>query len=96
MVFVIFVGSVMGDCTPGPGCHDHDGAWILHSLLLALPIVASGAILVWLVSSMLRHLLNGRVHPLALNGALTAATHATVWFAFSPAFELFFWFIGSR
>lgn len=94
MGFVIFVGGVMGDCTPGPGCHDHDGALIIGHLLFALPIIAGGTTAVWFVSSLLHTLLKGLLPPVALNALLVAFTLAVVCFSFQPAFELFFWLVG--
>lgn len=95
MAFVIFVGSVMGDCSPGPGCHDHDGSRIVHSLFVALPIILSCAVVVGLVASVLRFALEGRVRPVLLNALLVSLTIAALWFAFRPAFDLFFWLDGS-
>jgi hypothetical protein len=96
MASVIFVGSVMGDCTPGPGCHDHDGSRIFQSLFIALPIIFGGAAIVWLVSFALRCALQSRVPPIVLNALLAVFTIAAVWFAFHPAFDLFFWFLGNQ
>lgn len=90
MGFVIFIGSVMGDCEPGPGCHDNDDAVIAGGLLQAAPIVLGFGLGAWLVLSGLHALLRGRMSPLALNGLLSILTVALAWLCFEPAFELFF------
>lgn len=94
MGFVTFVGSIMGDCAPGPGCHDDDGARIGHGLLLAMPIIVGGALVIWIVASLLLVLLKDKVPPVVLNAVLAAFIVAIVWLAFRPAFDLFLWYSG--
>ena len=93
MGFVIFVGSVMGDCSPGPGCHDDDGAVIGGGLLQAVPIILAFGAAAWLILSVAHALLQERLSPTALNILLTLVTLALVWISFDPAFELYFWWM---
>ena len=95
MGFVVFVGSVIGDCEPGAGCHDNDGLRILQGLLVALPIVCLLAAGAWLISTVLQAAL-GRILPQpVLSILLVAVTLALVWYCFDPAFEVFFWWTGT-
>lgn len=88
MSSVVFVGSVMGDCDPGPGCHDNDGAVIGYGLLvtglIALAMGAAG----WFFSTLLRMLFHKKLGGVALNLLLAILTLLMVWFGFSPAMEL--------
>jgi hypothetical protein len=90
MSFAIFVGSIMGDCDPGPGCHDNDGIHILSGLAVALPIAASLSVGMWLLAAAIRAALRPIMGERPLFLLLTALTLALAWFAFGPAFELFF------
>src|SRR5947209_7810863 len=89
MGFVIVVGSSMGDCPPGPGCHDHDGARIGSSLLRAAPIVLVFAAGASLLLSAVHGFLSERLSPAALNLLMAVLTLALVSMSFGPAFELF-------
>lgn len=90
MSFVIFLGNIMGDCTPGPGCHDHDGVHILKDLAVALPIAAVLGAGVWLIASVIRKALRPIIGDMLLSVLLVALTLALAWFAFDPAMETFF------
>ena len=88
MSFVAFVGSVMGDCDPGPGCHDNDGAVIGYRLLITALIVLSIGAAFWFLSAVMRMLLQQRIGRVATNLFLTVVTLLIVWFGFAPAMEL--------
>lgn len=90
MASVIFVGTIMGDCEPGPGCHDNDGAILAGPLLvlLLIVIVATGA--VWLLCSILQRTLRDLVSPIAMNLFLTVLTLGLLWFGFDPLLKIFF------
>ena len=90
LAVVVFLGNVMGDCSPGPDCHDNEGAHILADLSLALPIAAVLGVGVWLLTAALRAALRPFIAPRLLVVLLVALTLALVWFEFRPAFELFF------
>lgn len=90
MSFVIFVGNVMGDCEPGPGCHDKDGVHILQDLALALPIATLLGIGMWLLAAALRAILRPMILEPAVGVLLVGLTLVLVWVCFDPAFETFF------
>jgi hypothetical protein len=90
MSFVIFVGNVMGDCEPGPGCHDHDGIHIMQDLAVALPIAAVLGAGMWLVAAAVRAVFQPIIGERAAVLLLLALTLALVWFGFNPAFDAFF------
>lgn len=90
MSFVIFVGNVMGDCEPGPGCHDHDGVHIMKDLAVALPIAAVLGAGMWLLAAAVRAAFQPIIGERAVILLLVALTLALVWFGFNPAFEAFF------
>lgn len=90
MSFVIFLGNIMGDCTPGPGCHDHDGVHILKDLAVALPIAAVLGAGVWLLANIIRSALRPIIGDRLVSLLLFALTLALAWFAFNPAMETFF------
>ena len=81
----------MGDCNPGPGCHDRDGIHILQGLGVALPITCLFAAAVWFAAAMLRAILSRFLPQSVLNVILFSVTLAVIWFGFDPAFRLFFW-----
>ena len=89
MFLVIFLGTAMGDCTPGPGCHDHDGLHILKSLAVALPIAAVCGIGMWAAAAVMRTALRPLLGELPVALILTGLTLGAAWFGISPAFELF-------
>ena len=90
MSFVVFLGNVMGDCEPGPGCHDHDGVHIARDLAVALPIAAVLGAGMWLLAAAVRAALQPVIGERAVILLLVALTLALVWFSFNPAFEAFF------
>ena len=94
MAFVLLLGNIMGDCEPGPGCHDHDGLHILQDLLVALPIVTAFAVGAWLLVALTRSLLRLKLPGTSLIVFLVAVTLALAWFSFYPAFNLFFEWTG--
>jgi hypothetical protein len=87
MSFVIFLGNIMGDCTPGPGCHDHDVVHILKDLAIALPIIAVLGAGVWLLASVIRTALRPAIGDRLVSLLLLGLTLALAWFAFDPAME---------
>jgi hypothetical protein len=90
MSFVIFLGNIMGDCSPGPGCHDDDGVHILKDLAVALPIAAVLGAAMWLLAAAVRAALQPIVGERLVILLLVALILALVWFAFDPAMEIFF------
>jgi hypothetical protein len=94
MTFVLLLGNIMGDCEPGPGCHDHDGLHILQDLLVALPIAAAFAVGSWLLTALLRALLRSKLPETVMAVFLVVVTLAFAWFSFDPAFNLFFGWMG--
>lgn len=90
MSFVIFLGNIMGDCPPGPGCHDHDGLHIVQDLAVALPMAALMGAGVWLLASAIRAVLQPVLGKRLVILLLVALTLALAWFGFQPAMELFF------
>ncbi|MGF7169226.1 hypothetical protein FHS91_000885 [Sphingobium xanthum] len=92
MAFTIFVGSVMGDCEPGPGCHDRDGLLIFKGWFLALPIVISFGAVCWLVFASIRTFLADFLGVWATNILFSMTAVALAWFGLDAAFGIFFWF----
>lgn len=90
MSFALFVGNIMGDCEPDPGCHDNDGVHILQDLAVALPIAVILGIGVWFVTAVLRAVLRQMMNERLLSMLLFVLTLALVWFGFGPAFRIFF------
>ena len=90
MSFVVFLGNVMGDCEPGPGCHDNDDVQIMQDLAVVLPIAALLGTGMWLLAAVLRAVLRPMMHDVAVRVLLAALTLALVWVSFDPAFEAFF------
>lgn len=97
MTFVIFLGNVMGDCTPGPGCHDHDGVHILKDLAFALPLAAALGAGMWLLASAIRAALRPILGEALVILLLVVLTLTLAWFGFSPTMEVFFrWALPPR
>lgn len=94
MSFVIFLGNVMGDCEPGPGCHDNDGLHIFTDLAIALPIAAVLGAGVWLLASVVRMALRPLIDDRLASLILLVLTLALAWFAFDPTMETFFRLTG--
>jgi hypothetical protein len=90
MGFVVMLGSVMGDCEPGPGCHDHDGTEILYGLFLTAVIVSGFGLAGWLVSALARMRLRPVISAPVTNAILTALIVLFAWACFEPAMELMF------
>lgn len=90
MSFVIFLGNIMGDCTPGPGCHDRDALHIIEDLAVALPMAALMGAGVWLLASATRAVLQPVLGERVVILLLLALTLALAWFGFQPAMEAFF------
>ncbi|MET0240521.1 MAG: hypothetical protein ABW184_11560 [Sphingobium sp.] len=87
MAFVIAIGSIMGDCDPGPGCHDDDGARIGRALLMMTPVALGFGALCWSVLAGLHAMLATRI---SFSGWLLAITAADLaWVSLDPAFWLF-------
>jgi hypothetical protein len=90
MSFVVLLGNVMGDCSPGPGCHDNDGVHIMKDLAVALPIAAVLGAGVWLLAAAIRASLQPIIGERLVILLLVALTLALVWFGSNPAMETFF------
>lgn len=91
MGFVIFVGSIIGDCNLGPGCHDNDAAAIGLGILTAVPIVALFSMLLCVSAGSARHFLDGRIGLRATAWLLVGLTVAAVWASFDLAMTLYIW-----
>ena len=91
MFFVVLLGNVMGDCEPGPGCHDHDLVHIIEDLAVVLPITAALGSGVWLLAAVIRAALQPIIGGRLVVLLLIVLTLALVWWGFNPAFEVFFW-----
>ena len=90
IAFIDFVGTVMGDCEPGPGCHDHDAALIGVGLLKAALIAAVFGAVVWLLVAIIRLMIGSRLNAIVANCLLGALVLALLWASFSPAMDLWF------
>lgn len=90
MSFVVLLGIIMGDCDPGPGCHDNDGFHIMQALAVVLPIAAILGIGMWLLAASVRALVRPMMHEAAVRVLLVGLTITLVWVSFGPAFEAFF------
>jgi hypothetical protein len=90
MSFVVFLGNIMGDCLPGPGCHDNDGVHIMKDLAVALPIAAVLGVGMWLFAAVVRAALQPIFGERLVILVLVALTLALAWFGFNPAMETFF------
>jgi hypothetical protein len=93
LIGVFFLGTVMGDCYPDKGCHDHDGTRLIFGLILTLLITSGGALIVGLLSSFIRRRLSGRAGSITItaNVILVALIAAVAWLCFLPAVELLLW-----
>lgn len=88
MSFVIFVGSTIGDCDPGPGCHDNDAAVIGLGILTAVPIVAIFSMFLCLGAGSARRFLDDRIGLRATTWLLVGLTFAAAWASFDLAMML--------
>lgn len=91
MSFVIFVGSIMGDCDPGPGCHDNDAAVIGRGILSALPIIIFASTAVCAGAGVARDYLAGRIGAKSTDWLLAGVTVGAAWGSFDLAMRLFMW-----
>lgn len=89
MAFVILVGTIMGDCDPGPGCHDQDGFLIARSLLLAAPIVFVAGAAVTMLAAVAHCWLSARLDRAIVKGILSIGTVIVICLGFKGAFALF-------
>ena len=85
---IVFLGNTMGDCEPGPGCHDHDGLHILYGFAWTLAIVAPVGAACWLLSGSLRMVARPLIGAVATVVVMMALILLIVWFSFDPALEL--------
>lgn len=91
MSFIVFLGTVMGDCVAEePDCHSGDGLFIMQSLAVALPIAAFLGACMWLVATALRTVLRPLIPDWLIGVLLVGLTLFLVWLSFDPAFEVFF------
>jgi hypothetical protein len=91
MSLVIFVGSIIGDCDPGPGCHDNDTAAIGLGILKAMPIVAIFSILLCVGAGAVRRILDVRIGLRATTWLLAGLTVAAAWASFDLSMTLHIW-----
>ena len=91
MAFVIFLGTVLGDCMPDDPCHRDDGASIGRALLQAVPIVLAFALAAWLIMAAVRASFGDRLGAAASNALLALLMLVLVWASLRPAFDIFFW-----
>lgn len=91
MSFVVFVGSTIGDCDPGPGCHDNDAAVIGLGILSAVPIIALFSMLLCVGAGSARRFLDDQIGPRAANWLLAGLTVAAAWASFDLAMTLHIW-----
>ena len=81
----------MGDCDPGPGCHDNDTAVIGRGMLFAFPIIALASMAVCVSAGIARHYLDGRIGANSTTWLLTIITVAAAWSTFDLAMLLHVW-----
>jgi hypothetical protein len=91
MSVVIFIGSVIGDCDPGPECHDNDAAVIGGGILSAMPIIALFSTLLCAGAGTARRYLDDRIGLHATAWLLGGLTVAAVWASFDLAMALHLW-----
>jgi hypothetical protein len=95
MGFVVFLGDTMGDCSPGPGCHDHDGLNILNDFAWTLAIAVSIGAASWLLSGTVRMIVRPLIGAVATIVVLVAISLLIAWLGFDPAMELLLKIIAS-
>jgi len=91
MSFVIFVGSIIGDCDPGPGCHDNDTATIGLGILKAVPIIATFSMLLCVGAGSVRRILDDRIGLRTTTRLLAGLTVAAAWASFDLSLTLHVW-----
>lgn len=91
MSFVIFVGSTIGDCDSGPGCHDNDAAVIGLGILSAVPIIALFSMLLCVGAGSACRFLDDRIGSRAAKWLLAGLTVAAAWASFDLAMTLHIW-----
>jgi hypothetical protein len=94
MGFIVFVGSIMGDCAPDERCHADDGPRILYGFFMVAVISLSFGALTWLFAAVLRIIIRPLAGGSATNIILVVLVLLLVWFGFSPAMELLLSFIA--
>ncbi|MFM5924287.1 MAG: hypothetical protein ACKOPG_08895 [Novosphingobium sp.] len=94
MGFVVFLGITLGDCAQGDPCHRNDAISLIHDASIVAPIVAVGGGIVWLVSSLFIRAVGGRLPRVAISTILSLFSALAAWFAFDPAFALYFKILG--
>lgn len=91
MTCVIFVGSVIGDCDPSPGCHDNDVAVTGLGILSAVPIITCAGMAVYVLAKFAHRWLEGRMSPHSTNWLLGGLAIMAVWATFDLAMMLHVW-----
>ena len=91
MSFVIFLGTVIGDCDPGPGCHDNDAVVIGLGILTAMPIIALFSMILYAGAGCARSFLTDRIGSGVTVWLLGKLTVVSVWVNFDLAMMLHMW-----
>jgi hypothetical protein len=85
---VVFIGTSIGDCPPGPGCHDQDGSLILRGWMFSAIIASGFGVAVGLLALGLAKLVRRRTGDRGLVAVLVILTLVLIWWSVDPAFEL--------
>ena len=88
MGFIVFLGTTMGDCEPGPGCHDRDGLHIMYGWSIVTVIASVVGVGSWLLFAVLRMAMRSWLGAGVTNVILAAGAILIVWFGFTPAMQL--------
>ena len=88
MGFIVLLGTTMGDCDPGPGCHDRDGLHILYAWSIVTVIASVFGVGSWLLFALLKMVMRSRLGAGTTNVILAAGVVLIVWFGFTPAMQL--------
>ncbi|MFM5954572.1 MAG: hypothetical protein ACKOPE_09770 [Novosphingobium sp.] len=94
MGFMVFLGTALGDCAQGDPCHQDDGISLIHDAFIVAPIVAVGGGIVWFVSNRVIRMVGDKLPRIATATILSLFATLAAWFAFGPAFDLYFRLIG--
>ena len=85
---ILVVGTSLGDCDPGPGCHDNDDAIIGSGLVLVLAITLAFGSAIWFLFSTVHRAAIRHLRPLLVDGLLYLLVILALLISFWPATEL--------